>query len=135
MSNSVLAPVLTLAIAIGVGTALIAAASTQEPRTLGWRFDDPQGDVVTRVQVQGENGPSLRGLSAEFFSTPADRGARILACSSSAAPDPDCALKTAGLFCNGVGYAYVGSLAMQTVGNQVYLADVLCKHSVVAITW
>ena len=135
MRKSISGPVLTVATAIAVGTAVIAAASTQEARILGWNFGSTKDRSGPRIQVQGENGPSLSGMSAEFFITPADRGARIPACSSSAAPDPDCALKTAGLFCNGVGYAYVGSLAMQTVGDQVYLADVLCKHSVVAVTW
>jgi hypothetical protein len=74
-------------------------------------------------------------MAAEFFAMPADRSERLQACRSSETPDPDCARETAEQFCRGAGYSYVGNLAMETVGGRVFLADVLCKRSAVAITW
>lgn len=125
--------ILAAAIAAGGGTAVIPSDSARTLDGFGSHLRDA-GDE-SGPSVERKNGPSLGGMAAEFFATPADGGRRVLACRSSQSPDPDCARETAELFCRGVGYAYAGNIAMETVGNRVYLADVLCKHSAVAITW
>lgn len=76
----------------------------------------------------GGAGPSLRGMAAEFFTQPSNRGQRILACNRGNA-NANCARATAAQFCRARGYNYVGSFALQTERSRVYLADVLCKRS------
>lgn len=76
----------------------------------------------------GNAGPSLRGMSSEFFTQPSSRGQRILACQRGQA-SMNCARQTAEQFCRARGYNYLGNVALQTERNRVYLADVLCKRS------
>jgi hypothetical protein len=128
MGLRIIGQILAVAIAVGCGMAVILIA----PFLIAGETEE---HVDAPVKTQGRKGPSLSGMTAEFFAMPADRGTRVPACPSSETPDPDCARDTAQQFCRGAGYSYVGNLAMETVEGRVYLADVLCKHSAVAITW
>jgi hypothetical protein len=71
-------------------------------------------------------GPSLRGVSAEFFARPLAAGRRIEACRLSIVSQ-NCTLSTALAFCRSRGYPIVGSADTETIGRQRVLADVLCK--------
>jgi hypothetical protein len=76
----------------------------------------------------GGVGPSLRGMSATFFTQPAENGRRILSCRTGSATAA-CATRTAQQFCRGQGYAFVGNVRQETVNGRTYLADVLCRQS------
>lgn len=67
-------------------------------------------------------GGSLRGMAAEFFPAPAERGGRVLSCVSGAAA---CAQDSARRFWGARGWPAVGQ---ETVGGRNYLADVLCTR-------
>lgn len=85
--------------------------------------------VVERPTPSGGNaGPSLRGMSAMFFTQPSYRGQRIPACARGPAT-ATCARTTAIEFCRVNGYSFVGNIALQTERGRAYLADVLCKRS------
>lgn len=76
----------------------------------------------------GGQGPSLRGMAAEFFTAPARGGQRVLACSRGNAT-ANCAAQTADQFCRSAGWTASAREAMQTVNRRVYLADVLCTRT------
>jgi hypothetical protein len=76
----------------------------------------------------GNNGPSLKGMAAEFYRAPAIRGARIEACARGSA-SANCAAQTADNFCRNVGWTASARESMETVGRRVYLADVLCSRT------
>ncbi len=75
-------------------------------------------------------GPSLRGMSAEFFSQPSEYGRRVLSCPNGAST-ANCARATAEQFCKARGFNYVGNVRQQSANGQVYLVDVLCKTSAI----
>lgn len=90
--------------------------------------------LVSAPQPPGTRPPppgsaqSLRGMAAEFFPAPALMGRRVLACRRGAATAA-CARQSAEEFCRAVGWNYARHALMETVGRQVYLADVLCTQS------
>ncbi|MGK6354698.1 hypothetical protein ACMGDH_05660 [Sphingomonas sp. DT-207] len=67
-------------------------------------------------------------MAAEFFTAPAQGGQRIRACNRGSA-SANCAAATADAFCRARGWNGSAREAMQTIGRQVYLADVLCTRS------
>ncbi len=87
----------------------------------------PSPVPLPSVPSQGANGPSLRGMAAEFFPAPASRGRRIDACNSQGG-SAACVTREAENFCRSVGYAAVRNSAAETVGGRIYLADVLCSR-------
>lgn len=85
----------------------------------------PIGVVQPPVPGHGA-GPSLRGMAATFYSQPSENGQRILSCRRGGST-ANCAQATALNFCQAHGYNFVGNVRQQSVGNRVYLADVLCR--------
>lgn len=75
-------------------------------------------------------GPSLRGMSAEFFPAPGERGVRIASCPTGGST-ANCAKQTAERFCTSRGWNYARSATQQTIGRVAYLADVLCTRSLI----
>jgi hypothetical protein len=73
-------------------------------------------------------GPSLRGMSATFFTQPSRNGRRIPACGNASATAA-CAAQSAAQFCRTQGYNFVGNVRQQTVSGRAFLADVLCRNS------
>lgn len=71
-------------------------------------------------------GGSLRGMAAEFFPAPADRGGRVASCVAGTAA---CAQDSARRFCTARGWGGAAHAAQETVGGRNYLADVLCTRS------
>lgn len=71
-------------------------------------------------------GGSLRGMAAEFFPAPAERGGRVVSCVSGAAA---CAGDSARRFCASHGWRGAAHFAQETVGGRNYLADVLCTRT------
>lgn len=72
---------------------------------------------------------SLRGMAAEFYPAPSTRReGRVLACRRGNAT-ANCARTTANEFCRSMRWNGSARQGMQTVGRQVYLADVLCVNS------
>lgn len=71
---------------------------------------------------------SLRGMAAEFYPAPAQRGGRVLACPTGSAT-ANCAAVSADRFCRSVGWNGARSQSLQSEGRRVYLADVLCANS------
>ena len=98
--------------------------------TSGNFFGNVFGGNVGRPQPTGGSAlvPSLRGMSAEFFTQPSRNGRRIPACGNASATAA-CATQVAAQFCRTQGYHFVGNLRQQTVRGQPYLADVLCRSS------
>ncbi|MFM7348876.1 MAG: beta/gamma crystallin-related protein [Erythrobacter sp.] len=81
-------------------------------------------------QQPGEpgNNPSLRGMAAQFYSAPAERGYRLLACEYGSAT-ASCTRQTAERFCSRMGWRTSARQSMETVRGRVYLADVLCSNT------
>lgn len=75
-------------------------------------------------------GTSLRGMSAEFFPAPGERGLRIASCPTGGGT-ANCAKQTAERFCKSRGWNYARSATQETIGRVIYLADVLCSRSLV----
>ena len=73
----------------------------------------------------GAAGPSLRGISAEFFRTPSSNGNRVISCPSGASV---CAAASADRFCRSRGWTASSYQTQETVGDRRYLADVLCTR-------
>lgn len=71
---------------------------------------------------------SLRGMAAEFFPAPVQRGGRVPACLTGGAT-ANCAAISADRFCRSVGWTGARSQSLQTEYRRVYLADVLCANS------
>lgn len=71
---------------------------------------------------------SLRGMAAEFFPAPGERGRRVEACERGQA-NANCAARTADRFCRERGWNGSAHEALESVGRQVYLADTLCTRS------
>lgn len=70
----------------------------------------------------GSPGPSLRGMASEYFVAPDERGNRV-------AVEPGTAeamSRRAGEYCRARGWRSSVHGRLQTVGEKVYLADVLC---------
>jgi hypothetical protein len=84
--------------------------------------------IVESPPGAGGAGPSLRGMSAMFFTQPSYHGQRIPACARGQATAA-CARNTAVEFCRVNGYSFVGNVGLQTERGRAYLADVLCKRS------
>jgi hypothetical protein len=74
----------------------------------------------------GPVGQSLRGMTAEFFPQPSDRGGRVLSCVSGAAA---CATDAANRFCQSRGWNGSEYERQETVAGRVFLADVLCSQT------
>ena len=92
-------------------------------------FSSGGGNVGGPLPTGGSAlGPSLRGMSATFFTQPSRNGRRILACGNASATAA-CATQAAAQFCRTQGYNFVGNVRQQTVRGRAYLADVLCRHS------
>ena len=85
--------------------------------------DDIPGSIVP---LPGRR--SLRGMAAEFYPAPAQRGGRVLACPTGSAT-ANCAAVSADRFCRSVGWNGARSQSLQSEGRRVYLADVLCANS------
>lgn len=71
---------------------------------------------------------SLRGMAAEFFPAPSERGRRVEACDRGQA-NASCAARTADAFCRRRNWNGSAREALETVGRGVYLADVLCTRT------
>lgn len=71
---------------------------------------------------------SLRGMAAEFFPAPSERGRRVEACERGQA-NANCAARTADNFCRQRNWNGSAREALETVGRRVYLADVLCTRT------
>lgn len=71
---------------------------------------------------------SLRGMAAEFFPAPVQRGGRVPACLTGGAT-ANCAAISADRFCRSAGWTGARSQSLQTENRRVYLADVLCANS------
>lgn len=71
---------------------------------------------------------SLRGMAAEFFPAPSERGRRVEACERGQA-NANCAARTADNFCRQRNWNGSAREALETVGRGVYLADVLCTRT------
>lgn len=71
---------------------------------------------------------SLRGMAAEFFPAPSERGRRVEACERGQA-NANCAARTADNFCRSRNWNGSAREALETVGRQVYLADTLCTRT------
>lgn len=69
--------------------------------------------------------PSLRGMAAEFFPRPADRGGRILACLRGQATSA-CAQNTANDWCRSIGWTRAAHTRIETQNRTNYLVDTLC---------
>lgn len=82
----------------------------------GWNPHPPANDQVAR------------GNFAEFHTQPGTNGARTLACASGSST-ANCAARTADSWCRTIGWNGSAREHMETVGNRVYLADVLCVRS------
>lgn len=74
----------------------------------------------------GNPGPSLRGMSAEFFAAPRSGGRRV---EGSRRGIPSEASAAADRFCRSRGWTASAHERMQTVGGVNYLADVLCTRT------
>lgn len=81
-------------------------------------------------QQPGEpgNNPSLRGMAAQFYAAPAERGYRVLACEYGSVT-ANCARQSADRFCSRMGWRTSARQGMETVRGRVYLADVLCSNT------
>lgn len=71
-------------------------------------------------------GNSLRGMSAEFFTAPSDRGQRVESCRQGTAA---CAADAADRFCRSRGWTASSYERQETVFGRNYLADVLCTRT------
>jgi hypothetical protein len=71
-------------------------------------------------------GPSLRGMTAEFFRAPASGGQRVASCPTGGA---DCAAQVADRFCRSRGWTASSYQRQETVAGRIYLADVLCTRT------
>ncbi len=74
------------------------------------------------------NNKSLRGMAAEFYPRPAQRGYRVPACATGNA-NANCAARTAQQFCADMGWRTSARQSLETVRGQAYLADVLCSNT------
>lgn len=74
------------------------------------------------------NNPSLRGMAAQFYPAPAQRGMRVEACVRGNAT-AECAQRSAAQFCREMGWRTSARQMMETVRGRVYLADVLCSNT------
>jgi hypothetical protein len=70
-------------------------------------------------------GQTLRGMASQYYPAPSVNGRRVRVVPSTA----DRAQDRANRFCKRAGYNYSRFQLLQTVGGQVYLADVLCTRS------
>lgn len=77
--------------------------------------------------VPGGHGPSLKGMAAEFFPAPENRGRRIEACNREGG-SAACITREADSFCRSIGYVRSRNSTAQTVGGRIFLADVLCSR-------
>lgn len=73
----------------------------------------------------GSAGPSLRGMSAEFFRAPENRGQRVESRQGSATA----ASESADRFCRSRGWTASSYERLETVRGRNYLADVLCTRT------
>ena len=87
---------------------------------------EPQPPVYPPVRPEPQQ--SLRGMAAEFFPAPRQRGQRVLACPGGGST-ANCAARTADSFCRQAGWNGSRTETMQTENRRVYLADVLCTNS------
>lgn len=72
---------------------------------------------------------SLRGMAAEFFPTPSDRGGRRVEACDRGQATAACAARTADNFCRSRNWGGSAHQALETVGRGIFLADVLCVRS------
>lgn len=77
--------------------------------------------------VPGGHGASLKGMAAEFFPAPENRGRRIEACNREGG-SAACITREADSFCRSIGYVRSRNSTAQTVGGRIFLADVLCSR-------
>lgn len=89
-----------------------------------WQTPAPPGPGPGPGPGGGSSGPSLRGMSAEFFRAPENRGQRI-ECRQGAAA---CASENADRFCRGRSWSGSSYERLETVRGRNYLADVLCTR-------
>ena len=75
-----------------------------------------------------DGGPSLRGMSSQYYAQPTRYGFRVRACSSISAT-VSCAARNADNFCRQMGWAGAGWQTMETVNRVTYLSDVLCTRT------
>lgn len=74
----------------------------------------------------GSAGPSLRGMSAEFFRAPESRGQRVESCRQGTAA---CTAESADRFCRSRGWTGSSYERQETVRGRNFLADVLCTRT------
>lgn len=117
------------------GNCLTVGQSTSNlQRAYGWR-----GQLQSMRPVRGDGPPPmgpppgggngvLQGMASEFHRAPQAGRGRVLACERGAAT-PDCAMESANRFCRSIGWTRSRHALMETVGNRIYLADVLCTRA------
>lgn len=102
----------------------------QDMANVNWRIASVRpSQVVTLPEppsFAGSAGPSLRGMSAEFFTTPMTTGGRMPSCASGAAA---CARQSADRFCRSHGWTAASYHRQETVRGTNFLADVLCTRT------
>ncbi|MCX8477166.1 MAG: hypothetical protein MT490_15365 [Sphingomonas sp.] len=102
----------------------------QDMANVNWRIASVRpSQVVTLPEppsFAGSAGPSLRGMSAEFFTTPMTTGGRMPSCASGAAA---CTRQSADRFCRSHGWTAASYHRQETVRGTNFLADVLCTRT------
>jgi hypothetical protein len=80
------------------------------------------------LNPQPGNNETLRGNFAQFFVAPQVNGLRVRACNTGTATAA-CAERSADAFCRSSGWNGAAREHMESVGREVYLADVLCVRT------
>ncbi|RDV07654.1 hypothetical protein DXH95_10100 [Sphingorhabdus pulchriflava] len=75
-----------------------------------------------------DGGPSLRGLSSQYYAQPTQYGFRVRACAGISAT-ASCAARNADTFCRQMGWNGAAWQTMETVNRVTYLSDVLCTRT------
>jgi hypothetical protein len=80
------------------------------------------------LDPQPANGQTLRGNFAQFFVAPQINRLRVRACNTGTATAA-CAARSADEFCRALGWGGSSREHLESVGREVYLADVLCVRT------
>jgi hypothetical protein len=76
----------------------------------------------------GDGGPSMRGISSQYFRQPTLFGQRVQACTTGNA-NASCTANSANSFCRNLGWGGAAWQTTETGNRAVLLADVLCTQS------
>ena len=105
---------------------VLRGITVQSMRPLGGGGGGGGGPVPPVPPVTPDQ--TVRGRFAEFHTAPQARGARILSCRNGNST-ANCAARTADAYCVSIGWNGAAVENQETVGRDVYLADVLCVRS------